>query len=236
MPQSKNEIDEDFKRMFASAYACGKVREKNMGNLDKKVSRFIDKLEKMKLEAIIEKEIRTSVFNILEFATEPSHSKLFPGEVDWALIKLSIPPEFRGRSPEEFLCKLEHYQNFREINQVSPNFAMVIVDSILELPGDIYEWIIDNVCFVSSSEDSLAFCLRIGGLGAQLFTEFIFLCENLKYETKEVQIKTIAHEMAHIKLGHTKPLFRKQSVEEKKKWEEDADKLAEEWLTRGHIN
>lgn len=230
MPPSNNDFDDDLVKMVESACVYAKDRERNMGCLDRIVSGFIDKLEKMKLESIIEKEIRDSVYTILKFTTGPSLSEILPGEVDWLLIQLSLPPELKSPSREELLYILKPYQTFREINPVSHNFATLVVDSLSKLPSDIYEWTIDNVCFVSSHEDTLAFNLRIGGLEAQLIKEFVFLCENLKYETKEVQTKTIAHEIAHIKLGHTTPPFRKLSIEEKKKREEDTDKLADKWL------
>jgi hypothetical protein len=230
MPQSNNEIDEDIAKMLESAHSYSRDRGKNMGYLDTTVSDFLGKLKEMNLDHFIEKEIKSIVGNILEFTTGPSRSEILPGEVDWLLlrIRMSQPPKHTAHSPKEILRDITTHQTFRDINAISPDFMTILVESISKLPSDIFVWTRENVRFISSGEDSLAFSLRIED--PIKIKGFIFLCESLKYVKEEEQTKSIAHEIAHIKLGHTKPPFRNLSVEEVKKQEEEADKLAEEWL------
>jgi hypothetical protein len=230
MSQANNEIDKNFVKMVKSARAYSRDRGKNMGYLDTIVSEFLGKLKEMKLEPLVEKEIKSIIGNILKFTTGPSQSEILPGEVDWLLlrIRMSQPPKHTAHSPKEILRDITTHQTFRGLNALSPDFMTILVESISKLPSDIFVWTRENVRFISSGEDSLAFSLRIED--PIKIKGFIFLCESLKYVKKEVQTKSIAHEIAHIKLGHTEPPFRKLSVEEVKKQEEEADKLAEEWL------
>ena len=231
MSQSNNENGEDIVKMLMSAKAYAKNRDKNRGYLDINGIEFLDKLKEMNLNPLIEKEIRGFVDLILQFIEGPLHSEILPGEINWLLIRIRrFPPRASARPPEEILRDITTFWAFRDINVLSPEFVRILRDSISKLPNDIYEWVKDNVRFISSREDSLAF--NVHYRDPTSVEGYIFLCENLKYKTKEVQTKSVAHEIAHIKLGHQKPPFRNLSVEEVKKQEEEAEKLAEEWLAR----
>ena len=235
MTQSNNENVEDIIKRALSAKAYAKNRDNNRGSLDTNGIEFLDKLKEMNLDTLIEKEIRGFVGLILQFVEGPYHSEILPGEVNWLLPRILMFPPFKpsGLSPEEILSDITTFWTFRDINALSPKFIRIVRDSISKLPNDIYEWTRDNVRFISSREDSGAFSLRIGN--PTDIEGYVFLCESLKYVTEEIQTKSVAHEIAHIKLGHTKPIFRNLSVEKVKKHEEEADKLTEEWLARARV-
>lgn len=156
-----------------------------MGYLDTIVSEFLGKLKEIKLEPLIEKEIKSIIGNILKFTTGPSRSEILPGEVDWLLLRFHIPlsPKPKARPPEEIARAIITHQEFRGINVLSPDFMTILVESISKLPSDIYAWTRDNVRFISSGEDSDAFSLRIKN--PTDIKGYIFLCERLKYEKKE---------------------------------------------------
>lgn len=235
MTQSNNEDVEDIIKRALSAKAYAKNRDKNRGSLDTNIIEFLDKLKEMNLDTLIEKEIRGYIGLILKFVEGPYHSEILLGEVNWLLTRILMFPSFKPSelSPEEILSDITTFWTFRDINALSPEFIRIIRDSISKLPNDIYEWARDKLRFISSKEDSLAFNVYFGE--PTNIEGYIFLCEKLKYLTKEVQTKVIAHELAHIKLDHTKPPFKKLSVEEVKKQEEEANKLAEEWLVRARV-
>jgi hypothetical protein len=108
-------------------------------------------------------------------------------------------------------------------HRVSEQFRIVLVKTLSKLPKEIVDWANDNLLFFSSSDDSLAFCLQTRHWKHK--KGFIFLSEDLSSESESKQAFIIAHEIAHVKLKQP-PEYGQQS-------EEEADKLAKQWLKDG---
>ena len=130
MSQANNEIDKNFAKMVKSARAYSRDRGKNMGYLDTIVSEFLGKLKEMKLEPLVEKEIKSIIGNILKFTTGPSQSEILPGEVDWLLLRCHMPlsPKPKARPPEEMARVIITHQAFRGVNALSPDFMKLILN------------------------------------------------------------------------------------------------------------
>jgi hypothetical protein len=105
-------------------------------------------------------------------------------------------------------------------HRVSEGFRIVLVKALSKLPKDIVDWANNNLLFFSSSDDYLAFCLQTRHWKHK--QGFIFLSEGLFSKSEPEQAFIIAHEIAHAKLKHP-PEYGQQS-------EEQADKLAKQWL------
>jgi hypothetical protein len=105
-------------------------------------------------------------------------------------------------------------------HRVSEGSRIVLVEALSKLPRGIVDWANLNLLFFSSGSDSLAFCLQLKHWKHK--QGFIFLSEDLFSESEPEQAFIIAHEIAHVKLKHP-PEYGQES-------EEQADKLAKQWL------
>lgn len=105
----------------------------------------------------------------------------------------------------------------------------MVCETLLIFPNEIIKYITSHCWFVGSFEDGWAFVLR----GDELKEDesLIFLSDELLKEN-EKQIKyTIAHEVAHIILGHRNSIGKPQSKSEVRKQEKEADEFALYYLS-----
>ena len=117
---------------------------------------------------------------------------------------------------------------FGGVNQVSDEFRGLLAQALSKLPKTVVEWASENLLFISSTEDTPAFCVSKEEWNQK--RGLVFLCETLKDESREKRPFTVAHEIAHQKLGHRSPIFSNLSREETENQERQADQLAEKWL------
>ena len=118
---------------------------------------------------------------------------------------------------------------FAGFNSVSDEFRVILAKALSRLPTKIVDWAAKNLLFISSSEEYWAFSLSKKEWKHK--KGFIFLSNHLKDESEEKQAFCIAHEIAHQKLNHKSPIFSNLTEEEAKKQEEEADELAQKWLS-----
>ena len=113
-------------------------------------------------------------------------------------------------------------------NQVSDDFRLVLDRALSKIAAEIVDWATMNILFLSSNDDSFAFFMNRKDW--KHFKGFVVFCESLKNNSEEEQAFTVAHELAHVKLGHRSPILARLSQEETDRQEEKADALAKEWL------
>lgn len=123
---------------------------------------------------------------------------------------------------------------FGGANSVSEEFRIILAQSLSRLPKEIVDWTVANVNFISSSEEFYALAFPKKQLRSIPFKGFVFLSEDLKKASKEKQITTIAHEIAHMRLNHKSFLWSNITEEENEKQEIEADEQAKRWLNIGH--
>ena len=70
-----------------------------------------------------------------------------------------------------------------------------------------------NVIFISSA-DKLTFCVHKKMETWDDFKGFVFISDSILKEPEEAQILAIAHEIAHIKLGHKSRFLELKEEEE----------------------
>jgi len=85
---------------------------------------------------------------------------------------------------------------FGGMNSVSKAFRIILARACTKMPKEIVDWTAENLCFLSSLEDSWAHSLMRKDWEDKL--GFVFLCEVLKNVSEESQVKAIAHEIAPI--------------------------------------
>lgn len=102
-----------------------------------------------------------------------------------------------------------------------------VCETLSTMPDKIIGEITTNCWFFASMEDAWAFTFTGNDLKNQ---HLIFLSDELLFQNTN-QIKyTIAHEIGHVILGHRNSVIEKQSKEEIKKQEFQADKFAKQYL------
>jgi len=95
------------------------------------------------------------------------------------------------------------------------------------MPDEIITYITSHCWFFASMEDAYGFTFNGNDLKNQ---HLIFLSDELLFETdKQIQY-TIAHEIGHVILFHRNSVLEKQTKEEIKKQEKEADEFAKKYL------
>ena len=103
----------------------------------------------------------------------------------------------------------------RELDlKLDRDLALKIINTVKKLPDDIYEYVLRNVQF----EKAMDCCLPL----PEVKKNFLVL---VKEDASEA---TIAHEIAHAYLKH--PAYTNISVEQAKRFEDEARKLSKNWL------
>jgi hypothetical protein len=104
----------------------------------------------------------------------------------------------------------------RELDlKLNRELALKIINTVKKLPDDIYEYVLRNIQF----EKAMDCCLPL----PEVRKNFLVL---VKEDASEA---TIAHEIAHAYLKH--PAYTNISVEQAKRFEEEARKLSNNWLS-----
>jgi Zn-dependent peptidase ImmA (M78 family) len=95
------------------------------------------------------------------------------------------------------------------------------------MPDEIINYITSNCWFFASMEDAYGFTFNGNDLKNQ---HLIFLSDDLLLQTdKQIQY-TIAHEIGHVILLHRNSVLEKQTKEEIKNQEKEADEFAKKYL------
>lgn len=96
-----------------------------------------------------------------------------------------------------------------------------------KMPEEIIEFITKNCWFFASMDDAYGYTFA----GSDLKNNhLIFLSDELLYQDVK-QIKyTIAHEIGHVILGHRNSVLEKQTKEEIRKQEREADGFAKRYI------
>jgi hypothetical protein len=95
------------------------------------------------------------------------------------------------------------------------------------MPDEIVDFVTNNCWFLGSMKDAWAFTFTGNDLKDQ---HLIFLSDALMNQnSKQIQF-SIAHEIGHVILGHRNSTLVKQSKEEIKKQEKEADTFAEKFI------
>lgn len=102
---------------------------------------------------------------------------------------------------------------------LATGFESVICKTLQKFSDKQIEYVQKNVWFITSTIHEWAFTVHKKHIPKYL----IFLSSDLKSETKEIQMFSIAHEIAHVLLKHKSPILDTLTEEETKKQEEDAD-------------
>lgn len=99
--------------------------------------------------------------------------------------------------------------------------------AVSKLPPETAEPIINNCWFFSSFEDNFGYAFNGNDLKDM---HLIFLADVLFQESEPQILYTILHEIGHIALNHKNSIQYKQSKEEIKKQEAEADQFAKKYL------
>ena len=103
----------------------------------------------------------------------------------------------------------------------------LIYETLQIFPKQIVDYISDNVWFVSSFNDAWSFTLEADDLCGKAI---VFLSDDLLRQDRE-QIKySVAHEIAHVMLGHKNPYDSRPIKNQEKKYETSADEFAKYYL------
>lgn len=100
-----------------------------------------------------------------------------------------------------------------------------VCEILVKMPENIIDFVTKNCWFVSSMEDAWAFVLTGNELKDQ---HLIFLSEHLLMQHKSQIKHSIAHEIGHVVLGHRNSVLVKQTKEEIRRQEKEAEEFAEE--------
>jgi hypothetical protein len=104
----------------------------------------------------------------------------------------------------------------RELDlKLDRELALKIINTVKKLPDDIYEYVLRDVQFGKAMDCFLPL--------PEVKKNFLVL---LKEDASEA---TISHEIAHAYLKH--PAYTNISVEQAKRFEEEARKLSNNWLS-----
>jgi len=117
---------------------------------------------------------------------------------------------------------------FAGLNIVDDLLGVVLAESISNLPRRVVDWTAEKVLFISSYYGVVAFAFSKKDWRSRL--GFVFITERFGKETPRMQTFTIAHEIAHLKLGHWNPILDDLTDEQEKVQEQAADDLALKWL------
>ena len=102
-----------------------------------------------------------------------------------------------------------------------------VCDVVAKLPDELITFITKQCWFISSLDDAYGFAFTGNDLKDQ---HLIFLSDELFLQDDRQIHYTIAHEIGHVVLGHRNSTLVKQTKEEVRKQEKEADEFAKEYL------
>ncbi|MGE5041708.1 MAG: ImmA/IrrE family metallo-endopeptidase [Candidatus Levyibacteriota bacterium] len=101
-----------------------------------------------------------------------------------------------------------------------------VCETLEKMPEEIISSITKNCWFFASLEDAWAFTFTGSDLRKQ---HLIFLSDDLLLQNPGKIYYTIAHEIGHVVLGHRNSVLEKQTREEIKRQEQEADQFAKQF-------
>ena len=102
-----------------------------------------------------------------------------------------------------------------------------VCEVVSRMPDEISDYMTSNCWFISSFPDAYAFTFTGNDLKEQ---HLIFLSDELFFQEKETTYYTVAHEIGHVVLGHRNSVTVRQSKEEIKRQEKEADQFARKYI------
>lgn len=102
-----------------------------------------------------------------------------------------------------------------------------VCEVISKMPKNIISFITKKCWFFASMEDAWAFTFTGNDLKGK---HLIFLSDDLMYQEKSQIQYTIAHEIGHVILNHRNSVLEKQTKNEIKQQETEADAFAKKYL------
>jgi Zn-dependent protease with chaperone function len=103
----------------------------------------------------------------------------------------------------------------------------VVCETLTRMPEEIIAYITKNCWFFASMEDAWAFTFTGNDLKNQ---HLIFLSDDLLSQHPRQIEFSIAHEIGHVILGHRNSTLERQTKQEIKQQEKEADKFAEQFI------
>jgi Zn-dependent protease with chaperone function len=103
----------------------------------------------------------------------------------------------------------------------------MICETLYNMPEKIVDEITQTCWFFGSLEDAWAFTFRGNDLRNQ---SLVFLSDHLFFQEEYLIKYTIAHEIGHVILKHRNSVLEKQSKEEIRKQEKEADTFAKKYI------
>ncbi len=102
-----------------------------------------------------------------------------------------------------------------------------VCETVANMPQDIISFVTENCWFLSSMEDAWAFTFTGNDLANQ---HLIFLSDELLHQNVAQIHYSIAHEIGHVFLGHKNAILVRQTKNEIKKQEAEADEFALKYI------
>jgi hypothetical protein len=102
-----------------------------------------------------------------------------------------------------------------------------VCETLFRMPQEIIDYITKNCWFFASMEDAWAFTFTGNDLKDQ---HLIFLSDDLLNQHPEQIEFSIAHEIGHVMLGHRNSTLERQTKQEVRRQEKEADNFAEKFI------
>lgn len=102
-----------------------------------------------------------------------------------------------------------------------------VCEALFLMPQEIIDYVVSNCWFFASLDNAWAFTFTGNDIKDK---HLIFLSDELFFQSKNQIRYTIAHEIGHVILRHRNSVLEKQSKEEIKKQEKEADEFAKKYL------
>src|SRR3989344_667793 len=112
------------------------------------------------------------------------------------------------------------YQMFDGKLVIKPEMQTYVLETLSKMPDDAIKHITQNCWFFGSMKDAFAFTFTGNDLRDQ---HLIFLSDELFLEDENQIQYTIAHEIGHVMLNHRNATLERQSKEEVRQQEKEAD-------------
>ena len=105
------------------------------------------------------------------------------------------------------------------------HLKLCVCKTLVKMPDEIIEFITSNCWFLGSMDDAWAFTFTGNDLKNM---HLIFLSDELLSQNQQQIEFSIAHEIGHVRLGHKNSVLKRQSKEEVRLQEKEADRFARE--------
>lgn len=127
--------------------------------------------------------------------------------------------------PQKEVKHIEHA--FRGKLVGTARMKRAVCETLLLMPKEVVNFITENCWFLASLDDAWAFTFTGNDLKDQ---HLIFLSDELLSQHAQQVRYSITHEIGHVMLKHRNSVLEKQSKEEIKKQEKEADAFARQFV------